>query len=465
MFVQVPQADSQVQLLRQSALKEAQFGQLDAGRFRSFSGGDAVFYAERVDQEGVLHNVFVQRESDGRIEVALADTATYSKAALNGMHLVTLFNGRRYEGVPGRDDFRVIEFREHGIPIATPSDVAGTQDPDTKPTRELLGSDDPSDVAQLQFRTSTPLMALVLTLIAVPLSRLRPRQGRYTHVGFAIVVVLRVFEPAVGRQGVDGEGGSAAGHRSLVGASGRAGAGSVLGEPRDEDGMNILDRYLYRTVLIYTAMAMCVLLTLGGLFLFITQQGDIGVGSYSAGDAFLFTMLNLPQQAFELLPIGAMIGALMGLGYLASGSELVVTRASGVSVWRVAWPVGLAGLTLALIMYGIGEYAAPPMAQFAKREKTTDKLADVSFAGSSSAWVKDGNLILRVQTGEVDRAFGGVSLFTLDGPTKLRSIQRAAADFQSAIPAAGGCTTWRLRRSAMNTSAARWCRKPSCNRR
>jgi lipopolysaccharide export system permease protein len=189
--------------------------------------------------------------------------------------------------------------------------------------------------------------------------------------------------------------------------------------------MNILDRYLYRTVLNYTTMAMGVLLTLSGLFLFITQQGDIGVGSYSAGDAFLFTMLNLPQQAFELLPIGALIGTLMGLGYLASGSELVVTRASGVSVWRIAWPVGLAGLTLALIMYGIGEYAAPPMAQFAKREKTTDKLADVSFAGSSSAWVKDGNLILRVQTGEVDRAFGGVSLFTLDGPTKLHSIQRA----------------------------------------
>jgi lipopolysaccharide export system permease protein len=77
-------------------------------------------------------------------------------------------------------------------------------------------------------------------------------------------------------------------------------------------------------------------------------------------------------------------------------------------------------------MYGIGEYAAPPLAQFAKREKTTDKLADVSFAGSSSAWVKDGSLILRVQTGEVDRAFGGVSLFQLDGPTKLRSIERAA---------------------------------------
>jgi len=190
--------------------------------------------------------------------------------------------------------------------------------------------------------------------------------------------------------------------------------------------MNTLDRYLYRTVLLYTFMAMMVLLVLGALVVFISQQNDIGVGSYSAADAFLFTLLNMPQQAFELLPIGAMIGALMGLGYLASGSELVITRASGVSVWRIAWPVGLAGLTLALIMFGIGEYAAPSMSQFAKREKTTSKLADVSFAGTSSAWVKDGNRILRVQTGEVDRAFGGVSVFELDGPTRLRSIQRAA---------------------------------------
>jgi lipopolysaccharide export system permease protein len=188
--------------------------------------------------------------------------------------------------------------------------------------------------------------------------------------------------------------------------------------------MNIIDRYLYRTVIVYALMAMGVLLTLGALFLFISEQSDIGVGNYSAGDALLFTLLNLPQQAFDILPIAAMIGALMGLGNLASGSELVVTRASGVSVWRVAWPVALAGATLALAMYGIGEYAAPPMAQFAKREKTSEKLADVSFAGQSSAWVKDGNLIFRLQTGEVNGEFGGVTLFLLNG-SRLESIQRA----------------------------------------
>src|SRR5208283_4733209 len=77
--------------------------------------------------------------------------------------------------------------REHGIPIATPPTVGTTQDPDTKPTPELLGSLAPSDIAQLQIRGSAPIMALVLTLIAVPLSRLQPRQGRYARVGYAIV--------------------------------------------------------------------------------------------------------------------------------------------------------------------------------------------------------------------------------------------------------------------------------------
>ena len=120
-FFQVPRADHQVQLLRQSAYKAAQFGQLDAGRFRSFEGGDIVFYAERIDDDGVLHNVFVQRESEGRVEVALANTATYSKGADDGSHLVTLYDGRRYEGIPGHGEFRVIEFREHGIPISTPT--------------------------------------------------------------------------------------------------------------------------------------------------------------------------------------------------------------------------------------------------------------------------------------------------------------------------------------------------------
>ncbi len=150
---------------------------------------------------------------------------------------------------PGSDDFRVIEFREHGIPIATPEDVRGSPDPDTKPTPGLLGSHDPSDIAQLQFRASTPLMALVLTLVAVPLSKLRPRQGRYARVGFAIVVYFVYSNLLSAVEDMAGEERLAARHRRVVGACRGLGARLVLGDARREEGMNTLDRYLYRTVL------------------------------------------------------------------------------------------------------------------------------------------------------------------------------------------------------------------------
>ncbi len=189
--------------------------------------------------------------------------------------------------------------------------------------------------------------------------------------------------------------------------------------------MNIIDRYLYRTIILYTLMVMAVLMTLGALFLFISQQSDITPGGFSTGDAFVFTLLNLPQQAFELLPIGALIGALMGLGNLASNSELIVTRASGVSIWRVAWPVALAGLTLAVLMYAIGEFVAPSMSQYATREKAATKIAGVSFAGMQGAWIKDGNKILRVQSGDMDQALGGVYVFELAEPNRLAQVQRA----------------------------------------
>ena len=61
--------------------------------------------------------------------------------------------------------------------------------------------------------------------------------------------------------------------------------------------MGLLDRYLIRAILGSVLMVMAVLLVLGGLFLFIGQQDDIGVGGYTAAQAFIFVLLNLPQQA------------------------------------------------------------------------------------------------------------------------------------------------------------------------
>jgi lipopolysaccharide export system permease protein len=203
--------------------------------------------------------------------------------------------------------------------------------------------------------------------------------------------------------------------------------------------MNIVDRYLVRTVIAYTAMVLGVLLTLGALFVFIGQQDDIGVGTYGAPDALLFSLLNLPQQAFELMPIAVLIGSLLGLGVLARGSELVVLRTSGLSIGRIGVSIAIAGSLLLLFAALLGEVVAPPLQKFARQQKAFSKFADVSFAGAGSAWVKDGDTMLSVQEQSGDNLFGGVFVFRLDGARRLASVGRA--DRATVAP---GDRAWRL---------------------
>jgi lipopolysaccharide export system permease protein len=189
--------------------------------------------------------------------------------------------------------------------------------------------------------------------------------------------------------------------------------------------MTLLDRYLARTVLIHTLMVMAVLTALMTLLIFIGQQDDIGTGSYGVGDAFLFTMLSLPQQVYELLPIAALIGAILGLGALARDSELTVVRAAGVSIVRIAASAALAGLIVAALMWLLGEYLAPPAEQYARQHKIFSKYSQLDMAGSSSAWVRQGSWFLNVRQQAAKNLFGGVFVFELDADRRLRLVGRA----------------------------------------
>jgi lipopolysaccharide export system permease protein len=182
----VPAAGMRAQQIRIEALRAAQFGALEPGRFRSFASGDAVFYAERVDEAGRLYGVFVQRRAKDRLEVAVAERAE-QRGAGQPEQVFVLFDGRRYEGVPGRPEWRVMDFREHGIPVRLPELKAKRERRELKPTRDLIGSSLGPDRAELAWRTAVPIMALVLMVLAVPLSKLRPRQGRFARIGFAVL--------------------------------------------------------------------------------------------------------------------------------------------------------------------------------------------------------------------------------------------------------------------------------------
>jgi lipopolysaccharide export system permease protein len=169
-------------------MRDAQFGRLEPGTFRTFSGGKAVFYAERRERGGRLANVFVQRYVGERVEVATASWAEQRIEDGGRTQLVVLHDGERIEGVPGQASFRRIRFVEHGIPVVVPEPGVGRDNPERKPTRALLGSTALPDIAELQRRVSLPVMVLVLSLVAVPLAALRPREGRYARVAIAILI-------------------------------------------------------------------------------------------------------------------------------------------------------------------------------------------------------------------------------------------------------------------------------------
>jgi lipopolysaccharide export system permease protein len=191
--------------------------------------------------------------------------------------------------------------------------------------------------------------------------------------------------------------------------------------------MGLLGRYIVRTVLAYTALVMAVLVALGALFLFIGQQDDIGTGQYTSMQAALFVALNLPGSLVELLPIAALIGALLGLGNLARGSELVVMRASGVTTPQFCLWLGTAGLVLAALMFVVGEYVAPPLAQYARQMKVFAKYDEFSLAGSRGTWVRDSDTILSVDQQSTSTRFGGIKVFQLDPERRLVSVARAAS--------------------------------------
>ncbi|MEO0972600.1 MAG: LptF/LptG family permease, partial [Pseudomonadota bacterium] len=104
------------------------------------------------------------------------------------------------EGEPGTTSFREVSFREHGIPIELPAPSARSDNRQTYPTGDLVGSEDRRDLAELQWRLSLPLAAFALTILAVPLSKTRPRQGRYgTFVAALLIYVLYSNLLATGR--------------------------------------------------------------------------------------------------------------------------------------------------------------------------------------------------------------------------------------------------------------------------
>ncbi len=184
-----PWARNRIVVLESTAGREAAFGEIEAGRFLSTDNGESVFYAENVADDGTFNNVFIQRRVDERIEVAVAERAEIRRDSTDQRTLV-LYDGRRYEGVPGSAEFRIIHFSEHGIPVTLPPPVFREREREQQSTAELMQSNQPKDRVELQWRFSLPVAVLLLTMLAVPLARTNPREGRYGRLAIAVLIYL-----------------------------------------------------------------------------------------------------------------------------------------------------------------------------------------------------------------------------------------------------------------------------------
>jgi lipopolysaccharide export system permease protein len=159
------------------------------GVFRESRLADRVYFVEAVSgTSNRVANVFVSSTQNGKSGVMVARQG-FQETAPNGDRFIVLENGYRYEGEAGRADFRISEFERHAMRIEAREAVRA---PSTKnlQTPELLRLGEPRHMAELSWRIGLPVSALLLALLAIPLSFVNPRAGRSVNLIIAILVYM-----------------------------------------------------------------------------------------------------------------------------------------------------------------------------------------------------------------------------------------------------------------------------------
>lgn len=162
-----------------------------AGQFQSFGDGNRVTYAEGIDTsaegERALQNVFVavsgaEDEAGNSPRIIVAESARPEINPETGARFMRLENVLQYDGVPGALNFSIGQFDVQSIVLPDATSIEPILEEESLTTRQLIGSDLPEHQAELQWRISTLLLIPIITLIAVPLSKVDPRQGRYSKL-------------------------------------------------------------------------------------------------------------------------------------------------------------------------------------------------------------------------------------------------------------------------------------------
>jgi lipopolysaccharide export system permease protein len=189
--------------------------------------------------------------------------------------------------------------------------------------------------------------------------------------------------------------------------------------------MNIIDRYLAVAAARSTLLVMLMLLALVAFIGLTTQLQDVGRGNFQVADAFLVVAAQFPRNSFEIFPIAALLGGMMGLGALAKHSELVAIRAAGVGRRRLGYAMLLAGVVFAGAAAAVGEFAMPAAERFADDYADELKRERTSLSGLSGSWLRDGERVYNILQVETLERLGGVYIYRFDDAGRLDSVALA----------------------------------------
>lgn len=202
-----PWAEEQVERIQDEVQARTELYGLSAGRFVEDKAGGGVLYVSRIDDDAAtLHNVFAQWRKEGRLATVSAKRGYVTEDESYDARYLVLEDGYRYEGEPGAIDFRIIRFQRHTVYLEARPIKASQRRDKALSTVDLLRMDSPSAKAELQRRLSMPIATVLLVLLALPLSKVSPRQGRYSRLLLAILVyavysnMLTVAQSWLGRE-------------------------------------------------------------------------------------------------------------------------------------------------------------------------------------------------------------------------------------------------------------------------
>lgn len=185
-----PWALSQSASYRNNLEARRDAGQTSPGAFQESASGDRVVFVEAVaDDASYVKNVFVSSVQNQRLGVTMAATG-HQEIAENGDRFIVLENGRRYEVEPGTPEFRILEYGRYAIRLETREARGIEQTPQNTSTVDLMRRDRPVDRAELLWRLGLPISAVVLVLLAIPLSFVNPRAGRSANMLVALFTYL-----------------------------------------------------------------------------------------------------------------------------------------------------------------------------------------------------------------------------------------------------------------------------------